>query len=468
MQRALSLLIALACLVATACLAACGSPEALQPPASMPGGYVFRNVAVLDPDRAQLSPPQDVLVLGGFIVARGTIADSAITGDVLEIDGHGRVLMPGLIDMHVHVFDESDLAANLAVGVTTVRNMGGFPFHLPLARRIEAGDILGPRLLTTGPILNEAGGRNSNLLQWAVAGADEARDAVRRQYARGFRHLKVYSNLSRESFAAILDEAERLGMEVSGHPVEGTPEDPVDIGMTLAAHLVTIEHAESIVWHGLHDDTDPARGQALAERIAAAGATVTPTLVVHENLTRIGETGGAHLQRSDMASFNPVVAGFEQDSYDFWIRTGGAERRVMQSVYTRFTGQLHAAGVRIVVGTDAGIMATPPGVSVLREMELLVDAGLSPAEALQAATTNPADALGLAGAIGCVKTGCRADLVLADRDPRDDFQLLRHPAGVMRGGVWLDPARLDALSDAATRPSEVRSWLRLLVHLAAM
>ena len=465
MLRALSLLIAIACFSATLMLAACGSPAALQPVPERAAGYLFHDVAVLDPVADAVTPPQDVLVIDGEIVEVGRIDPARIPRGVAEIDGTGQVLMPGLIDMHVHVFDEADLAADLVHGVTTVRNLSGFPAHLSMAARIEAGTLLGPRLVTTGPIINERGGRHVNVLHVEVAGAEEARAEVRHQYARGFRHIKVYTDLSADTLGGVVEAARALGMSVSGHPAEGNPAEPVDFAVTLEAGFATIEHTESIVWHGLQDDTDPDRARQLAREMAAAGATVAPTLVVHENLTRIGETGGAHLTRPDMAGYNPVAAGFEADTFAYWSSYTEGGRRRMQTFYEIFTGEMHRAGVRLVVGTDAGVMATPHGVSVLREMELLVEAGLTPAEALRAATVNPADVLGMGDALGRVAAGYRADLVLVAADPRADFQVLRHPTGVMRGGVWLDRERLEALREASHRPSGLKTWRRLLVHL---
>lgn len=443
-------------------------PEAMLPEQAAHSSYLIENVALLDPRSGELRPEGHVWVSEGRIVEVGTGPVSHAGRDLPRRDGEGLTLMPGLIDMHVHVFDTVDLAANLAHGVTTVRNMGGMPYHLPLARRIEEGGILGPRLLTTGAILNETGGRNANLLHETVLGADEARAAVRRQYAAGFRDLKLYSNLSRESFLAIREEAAALGMTMSGHPVEGTEAHPLTIMPTLTAGFVTIEHTESIVWHGLSDDTDPDRAWVLAQRFAATGATVDPTLVVHENLSRIVETRGAHLTRPDMEGYNPVVTLFEQDGFDFWSAYEGTDRTEMQAFYVSFTGLLHEAGVQLTVGTDAGVMATPHGVSAVREMELLVEAGLTPLEAIRAATLNSADALGMAGEIGCLAVDCVADFVLVEGDPRYSIGLLYHPQAVVRDGRWLDRSDLDALEAAGRRPSRVRTWWHLVRHLLAI
>ncbi|MFY0636623.1 amidohydrolase family protein [Maricaulis maris] len=443
-------------------------PGAMRPDQDASRSYLIANATLLDPATEGLRPDGHVLVIDGRIEAVGTGALPARPDGVAMIDANGQVLMPGLIDVHVHIFDETDLAAGLAHGVTTVRNMGGFPFHLPLARQIERGEIYGPRLLTTGPILNEVGGRNGNALHEAVDGADEARASVRRQYAAGFRHLKLYSNLSRESFAAIREEAAALGMTMSGHPVEGTEADPVDFSASLEAGLRTLEHAESIVWYGLDDDMDPDRMRALARQIAASGTVVDPTLVVHENLARIVETAGAHITRPEMAGYNPVIAGYEREGWEYWSAYQHDDRTRMQAFYVAFTGALHQAGVALTVGTDSGVMVSPHGVSTLREMEILVDAGLTPLEAIRAATLNGADVLGLDGQVGCLAVDCAADLILVDGDPTQDLARLHDLAAVMRDGRWLDRDQLDALAEAARHPSSLRTWWRLGQHRLAV
>lgn len=445
-------------------LCGCGTPSALQPPEQAPA-YLIRDVAVLDPAETALSSPQDILVIGDTIEAVGDLATRAVPEGVHVIDGAGLVLMPGLMDLHVHIFDEADLAASLVHGVTTVRNLGGMPFHLPMARRIAEGRLAGPRLITTGTILNERGGRNANPLQTLISGPQEARRAVRRQYEQGYRHLKLYSNVARESFAAILDEADRLGMSVSGHPVEGGEVDPMDISRTLASDFRTVEHAESIVWHGLDDNTDPEGMRRLAEDFARSGVTVSPTLAVHANLARIVETNGTHTERADMEGFNPVIFNFQRGEYDFWAGQEESDRPRMQAAYEAFTGALHAAGVPLVVSSDAGVMATPHGVSAIEELEALVRAGLTPTEALRAGSLNAAAVLELRA--GQIAPGLAADLVLLDADPREDFQILRRPVGVMANGFWYDSAALDVLREASRHPSVWRTRWRLLTHFLA-
>lgn len=438
------------------------TPAALQPPERAPA-YLIEDVAILDPANGTLSQPRDVLVVGDTIEAVGDLASHDVPDGARLIDGTGRVLMPGLMDLHVHIFDEADLAASLVHGVTTVRNLGGMPFHLPMAQRIAEGRLAGPRLITTGTIINERGGRNANPLQTLISDPQEARETVRRQYEQGYRHLKLYSNVSRENFAAILDEADRLGMSVSGHPVEGTEADPMDISRTLESDYRTVEHAESIVWHGLDDDIDPEGMRRLAEDFARSGVTVSPTLAVHANLARIVETRGAHIERADMNGFNPVIFNFQRGEYDYWASREESDRPRMQAAYEAFTGALHAAGVPLVVSSDAGVMATPHGVSAIEELEALVRAGMTPTEALRAGTMNAASVLELRA--GRIAPGMAADLVLLGADPREDFQILRRPVGVMANGFWYDAAALETLREASQRPNAWRTRRRLLMHV---
>lgn len=445
-------------------MASAGTPSAMRMARYESGPLLVTQVRIVDAEADRLSAPRDVLIEDGRITRIETpgLIDPA---NRRIVEGEGLYLMPGLIDTHVHVFDEADLAANLVQGVTTVRNMGGLPFHLSMERRIAEGRLLAPRFFTTGPITNERGGRNSDVLQHWVSGEEEARAEVRAQYERGFRHVKVYSNLSRESYTGILTEAERLGMQVSGHPVEGTQEEPMGFDATLMGRFTSIEHVESIIWHALDDDTDRDRARSLADEIAASGSTVSPTLVVHGNLARIVETEGGHITRPEMSVFNPVISHFEQDRWGFWAGYPHTDRTEMQAFYTEFTGFLHEAGVPLVVGSDAGVMVTPHGISAHDELVWLTHAGLSPAEALQAATTTPAHMLGLAGQIGRVSEGYRADLLLVEDNPLDDIYATRLVRAVIRDGIYLGPDERGRLHQAAERHNRLRTWRRLIWHV---
>lgn len=451
-------------------------PVVLQPDAARPIGVLFNNVRVLSMvDESSVSPNmQAVLVMGDRISKIGAVGDVEAPQGVQVIDGQGKTLMPGLIDAHIHLHDETELAAYLAHGVTGVRNMSGYPFHLRLIAQKATGQLVAPDLLTTGPMLN-SDGPNAVILQTTVNTAEEARLAVRKQHQAGYRHLKVYSNLKPAAFAAILEEAALLQMTVSGHSPEGErskgiPRNkPFEVPWeaSLGKGLTTLEHIETIVWHGLRDELSAEKMAALAKTLAQSGEAVTPTLIAHKRLVLIAQSKGAYLTRPGSDMMNPLVTWFASGAQQFW---SNMDASVYEAPHAEFflkaTGLLHQAGVPLLTGTDSGSFGIIPGESVARELELLVTAGLSPYAALTSVTRRNAQVLGLEKT-GQILPGYRANLVLLAKDPLTDVAVVEHPVGVMIDGYWLDEQKLAAMKQAA-RNSKVTVFFRSLVRVIEM
>jgi hypothetical protein len=451
-------------------------PSTLKPSESKPIGVLFNNVNVLSMvDESSLSQStQAVLVMGGRITEIAAAGKLNAPDGVLVVDGEGYTLMPGLIDAHIHLNDELELAAYLAHGVTGVRNMSGYPYHLRLIERMAKGQLLAPDFITTGPTLNSQG-PNHNILQTTVNTADEARLAVRNQRHAGYRHLKVYSNLTPEAFDAIIDEAALLGMTVSGHSPEGKRtagiprEKPFEIPWeaSLGKGLTTLEHIETIVWHGLRDDLTPEKMAVLAKTLAQSGEAVTPTLIAHKRLVLIAFSKGSYLTRPGSDMINPLVTWFSKDALEYWSQM---DPLVYEAPHAEFflkaTGLLYQADVPLLTGTDSGSFGIIPGESVARELEQLVAAGLSPYDALTSVTRRNAEILGFEKT-GMILPGYRANLVLLAKDPLTDVGVVEHPVGVMIGGHWLEQQELDALKDSA-RSSGVSSFFRSLIRVIEM
>lgn len=391
--------------------------------------------------------PDDVamLVQNGKIAWLGSPDGRSDIGDVERIDAGGKVALPGLIDMHVHVWGEAELAAYLASGVTTVRNLSGMPFHLRMADAIEAGELEGPHLFTSGPILNSPG-PNQQINHQLVASEEDGRSAVRSQAEAGFRRVKTYSNLSVDAWRGILAEARAQGMAITGHTpegerLEGIPHDrPFELPFAdiLGAGWETIEHTESIYFHALRDSWDPVAARNIASALAASRNPVTPTLVAQRNLVHVAETQGAFARRPGTEWLNPVTQAVEAEAIAFWSAHDPADERERAVHYAQFTRMMQDQGVLLVAGSDAGISANVPGVSLLDELDLLVEAGLSNQEAIAAATSNAAMVLGEEGRLGCLEAGCDADVVFYACDPLEAVTCLRSPAALMRGGRWYD------------------------------
>lgn len=451
--------------------AATGYPSVLDPSPSTPQAVLIDNVRLISMalDAPEVENQRAVLVVGDDIKAVGDAGTLTPPDGALIVDGAGKTLLPGLIDAHVHLWDEAELAAYLAHGVTGVRNMSGMPFHLPLAERINSGEILGPDFQTTGPILNSPG-PNEQVIHKLVTTAPEARAAVKEQYDAGYRDLKVYSNLTHEAYEAILEESRRLGMSVSGHSPEGIREPgmPFDrpfaipFEESLGQGFVTFEHVETVVWHGLRGRMDEDQMRELAARMTASGETVTATLIAHDNLVRVAASNGGYLDRPGVETISPLVRWFEKGNYEFWSEQDPADYEGSRAEFFLIAARLlHEAGVPLIAGTDAGIFTNIPGSSMTRELELLVEAGLSPHEALASATRISADTLGFERT-GVLVPGYRANLILLSDDPLNDISAVETPSAVMIGGYWLDEASLENMQNGARDTSFVRSARRAI------
>ncbi len=443
--------------------------------ATPPRELLLENVRVVDfSDPGAASYDETSLLLrAGRIAYVGAAARAEAGSDAVVLDGAGRTLLPGLNDLHVHLWDEAELGAYLAHGVTTIRNLSGMPFHLELAARIDRGEVAGPRLLTSGPILNSRG-PNLQVNHQVVEDGPEARAAVRAQHAAGYRRLKVYSNLSREAYEAARDEAAALGMDLTGHPPEGRrgPGVPFDKPFAIAFEEVlddgfeTLEHVESIAWHGLRGRQDRDGARELARRIAAADVPVTATLVAHHNLYRAASEGAAFLERPGTEWLNPVIQAAEAPVHEAWLAADAGAALEADRFYRDVAGIFDEEGVILVAGSDAGIFSNSPGISLIDEIRLLVAAGLTPYRALRSATRNAAIALGEARS-GCTSSGCTADLVLYDCDPLADIECLAEPHTVIRQGRAYPPAALAALRAQAALPDTRRTLGNLRTGLAA-
>jgi imidazolonepropionase-like amidohydrolase len=421
--------------LATVALASAVLASALQAQACPAGAAVLlSNATLLTMDDETLVPGASVLVEGGRITSV-TIAPAAALAraGVCRVDAGGRVLMPGLADMHAHT-DSSELPIFLANGVTLVREMNGTPGMVTLRERIARGEVLGPRLLVASPLLVGEALRYRHLL---IKTPEEARKAARDAKAVGYDYLKVYDALSRESYDALVEEAQLVGIPLDGH---------VPSAVGLARVLETgqsLQHADKSAFAlgGMSGDT---ASYAEARRLFRGRRTwFTPTLASLRalDIARTVEYSAA-IARPEMAYVDDATMG--------WWRSLSGERpaKPRTPFYRYETGLmtvLRGEGVRFLLGTDAANPLMVAGFSVHDELAALVaDGGFTPFEALQSATRNVGEFLGepLAGRL---VVGAPADLILVDGDPLTSLATLRRPAGVMLRGRWLSRAELDAM-----------------------
>ena len=369
------------------------------------GTYAMVGATIVDGTNRPPVPDGVVVVRDGRIADAGSRAAVPVPDGVPTVDVSGKTLVPGLWDMHTHVTQIEWAPVYLASGVTTVRDMGNeFEFITTLRDAIASKRALGPRLLLAG--LVDGPGPNAFGVYYAAT-ADEAKQVVGKYHDAGFQQIKIYSLITPPLVEAICAEAHRLGMTVTGHVPNGmTIDQAATAGMDQIAHLAIRGEAGS-------DEVNRVIG-VLRDR----KTVIDPTQSWNELL--------GHAAGTPIAAFQPGVAKIPPPLNRLFSNAGAAgidaaAARARLERGLRIVKALHDAGVPVVAGTDEGI----PGHSVHREIELYVEAGLTPLQALQAATIVPARAMKLDAELGTIEKGKRADMVVLNANPLERIQNIR-------------------------------------------
>jgi imidazolonepropionase-like amidohydrolase len=403
-----------------------------------PDGIALIGATVID---GRGGPPQRDMV----VVTRGHLIESVAPRDGFRIPRHtrkvdatGKFVMPGFIDAHAHV-ERWALSRYLAYGVTSVRDMHGtLDSIMDLREKASLNAFTSPRIYSAGAMIDAAPATYPNALE--VHDNSEARKAVDKLAVKGVDYLKVYTRITPQMLHAIVDEANSFGLRVAAHlgltdavtaadlgirsieHMSGVPEAAGDAAPLYAAHEKSFFAGWTAFeksWAGL----DSAALERVATHLAQKNVILVPTLVLHELYSRLDDP--AVLQAPWLTAV-PPVARARWNLPDMIARAGwgpadfAAFRRSRPNQDLFLREFLRAGGV-IAAGTDASNQMLVPGFSEHQEMELLVRAGLTPADALLAATHDAAVLLG-ADSIGVVAPGKAADLIVLGRNPLDNIQ----------------------------------------------
>ena len=376
---------------------------------------------------------QTVIVRNGRIDAIGPRSKSEIPDGVRRIDGRGKYLFPGLTDAHVHTLvTDGDYLLDLIHGVTTVREMDGFPWLLRIREAARNNRILAPTTYVTGTILNAAP------MDWyaiVVHSVTEARQIVRDQKAAGYDYIKVHNAMPIPLYDAIASTAREEHIPVVGH----VPHE-VTIAHAIASGQYTLEHFKGFYL----DSTLTMSPENWLDAVRGADIWICPTLTNRRGGMTVDETkqfmtspDAQLVSARARASWPEAVTGHDADS----------SRRVWTLSQTIFK-QLLPVTARFIAGTDSGggYPNSIRGFALHDELETFESLGMPTIEALRSATVNSAAALGDAGSFGSIELGKRADLLLLDSNPLLTVQNLRHPRGVMVRGIWLDATALDSIA----------------------
>lgn len=404
----------------------------LQPVA--PGTFALVHATVIHPTSGDFERDVSVLISDGKITAVG--ADVKIPAGTKVISAAGKFVLPGLWDTHAHFEQWEWGPAYLACGITTVRDVGNeIEFLVPIRQSLNSGRGLGPRMHAAGLIDSDPGSLTSEHAEDPAT----VRAIVERYHQLGYEEMKIYQSLKPELIPVVTAEAHRLGMRVTGHIPTGT-----DALTAVRDGMDQINHA------GFVTRVMRPQGVTTVQADSPEAKTAVRLLLEHHTVvepTLARSEFNGHPRRVPFGQLEPSVAYLPPELAAILNNAGVAEDREaraaagMQAVLDT-TKILHDAGVPILAGSDQVV----PGFSLLRELELLVRAGLTPLEAIRAATTVPAKIFNLQDA-GEVAPGQRADLVILNGNPLDDIRNIRRVHLTVAGGKAYDPNVLRQIVD---------------------
>ena len=447
-----------------------------QPQAPIDADYVFENVNVVPMNEEVVLADQAVAIRGGKIVAIIDQSSAARINATTSIDAAGRYLMPGLTDMHIHMRMDPQAAFNLflANGVTTVFNMGLADRngdieidHLKLRADVAAGHIDGPRYLVSGPQLHAE----------ELPTMAEVEPMLDHHVAQGYDVLKVHGPLDNEIYDSLIDGAHARGIRVTGHTQHLRP-------LSDSLRQNAIEHMEEFVYvsrdpaHGkamagslenylnayfpyAESMTDPAFRAPVVAEVAASGVYIDATLIIYQYiLNYISDERFAELPSDERLAYLPkrirdAYLNPETNDYrDGFAKVvgellGGQDAVVAHTArnvetLSALLFEMHEAGVPLLLGTDLfGLVV--PGFSLHQELEMMVDAGLTPYDALRTGTVNVAAYLDETESAGTVEVGKRADFMLVSENPLSDIGNAADVSGVFSHGKWRSAADLEKL-----------------------
>lgn len=415
-------------------------------------------------DRETVLPNQTVVVRNGIIYAMGDEGKIQWSKEAKVIEGKGKFLIPGIAEMHAHVPPSDDIEAMKEVlllfavnGITTIRGMLGHPRHLELREGIKKGTIIGPAFYTSGPSLNG----NSAPTPEAAA------KLVREQKAAGYDFLKIHPGIKLDAFKAMAATAKEVAIPFAGHV-------PADVGIWNAIDLgiLTIDHMDGFVEAlvpGKERFTEGSHGLFATEIFGEANLSHISKLMqaLKQNKTWVVPTQAlavrwlSPIQSATQRAAEPEMQYMSPKTVAGWTRTkqnmesGPGYKKEAMPQYIALRNQLikacQDAGVPLLLGSDAPQVFNVPGFSTHHELKYLVDAGLTPYQALYSGTVAVGKFYGREK-LGTIQKGAPADLVLLEANPLEEIENIKRIDGVVLAGKWLDNSWREAvLSNIATQ-----------------
>lgn len=415
--------------------------------------WVFRDVTVLTMESDEPLPHQDVVVADETIIRLAPTGSLALPGQVEVIDGSGRFLMPGLVDMHVHLFtsphSDNDLFLFLANGVTTIRTMWGSANQRAWRDAILEGELLGPQMVVASPGFDGPGG------PWPTQPYDDpdtARYFVGAYADLGYDFIKVYNLLSREVYDAILDEAAVEGLPVSGHvPVAVPIDDAIHAGQRTLEHLLGYNRAATDTGLFFNGTLDMVEVRRILDLTRARGTWNAATITVN---AQGANNRDRYVSAPELQYVSPAMRTAWETAPVYGFPSFDATH--YEQNLEAIIGEAYRLGAPVFVGTDAGFRYVLPGFSLHEELEHHAHTGATPYQVIRAATVEPIRYLGRLDQYGTIAEGKVADLILLGSDPFVDVRNAADQIGVMVHGMWLSAAEIEVRLEAIAASYEFR------------
>jgi imidazolonepropionase-like amidohydrolase len=392
------------------------------------------HVNIIDMTGAKPKLDMTLIIVGNRIAAIGKTGKVRVPKDARVINATSKYLIPGLWDMHVHLGDEDfdknfHLRLFIANGITGIRIMEGAPEYHLWRKEAESGSLLAPRMAIASRVIGF--GDLSNISE------AQAREEIRKAKQADADFIKVHDNLSRASYFALINEAKLLALPVAGHtPISITAVEASQAGQKSIEHLTGLALAEA--------------DGAIAEKWFAVfkknQTWQCPTLIMRHNYASLNDSSFASDPRLKYVkpSWKGRWSRMTKEA-ETWSADEARKRKETIRKEVAIVGEMRRAGVGILAGTDDANPYVFPGFSLHDELALLVQAGLTPMEALQTATYNPAKFLGLLSSLGTIERGKFADLVLLEANPFENISNTKKITAVITNGHYLDRESLDKI-----------------------
>ncbi len=412
----------------------------------------IHDVTVIDGTGADPKPHMTIVIRGERIVAMGPVSKVRIPKGARVVQGRGRYAIPGLWDMHVHLWYEQDqLPVFVANGITGVRDMGSDYARTTAWRRdCENGKAIGPHVVTSGPAV-DGHVSDSKLLPVMVAiTPEDARRTFDKLDEMDVDFIKVLSDLPRDAYIALAERSRKWRMAFAGHvPRSITAWEAIDARQGSMEHLFGVFGACATDPKDVLGTFSEEKARELFKKSALFETRQTPTLTLWERMAFVDAAARVHDPHLREV---PYAIRATWPKPDEEIKSANTERaaalKAQYDLARRMVKMMQESGVEILAGTDTGDPYTIPGVTLQHELELLVKSGLTPMQALQTATIAPARYLGWDESVGTLKQGMVGDIVLLDANPLADIRNVSRISGVAIRGRYLSKPQLTAILDA--------------------